>query len=142
MSFRLNFAQPILTLIYNPTCSKSNKVLSILHEALEKRPGVFKLDLLDYQKQPPTKDQLTNIINYLNLENDLNQILRNENVAAEGTTKVKGPSSIQELANLVKEQPIRLQRPILVDWNNGRAIIARPPEKAGGFLKDLGYLND
>src|SRR6266540_408429 len=105
MSFRSNFAQPILTLIYNPTCSKSNKVLSILHETLRKQPGVFKLDLLDYQKQPPTKDQLRNIVQYLKIENDLNQILRNEN---ENATSVKegAASSIQELANIVKEQPI------------------------------------
>src|SRR5277367_3100423 len=100
MSFRLNIARPILTLIHNPACSKSNKALTILHEALEKQPGVFKLDLLDYQKQPPTKDQLRNIIQYLNIENDLNKILRNE----DGTTKEeRGPSSIQELANIIKE---------------------------------------
>ncbi|RIA80735.1 hypothetical protein C1645_761400 [Glomus cerebriforme] len=139
MSFRLNIALPILTLIYNPACNKCNKTLSILHKVLEQHPDAFKLDILDYQKQPPTKDQLRNIVQYLNIENDLNKILRNEDgTVKEGT----GPSSIQELTNLVKEDPIKLQRPILVDWDKGKAIIARPAEKVDGFLKELGYLKE
>jgi arsenate reductase-like glutaredoxin family protein len=136
MSFRLFNVQPILTLIHNPTCSKSNEALSILHKALKKQPGAFKLDVLDYQKQPPTKDQLQNIVRYLNIENDLNKILRNED-STEGE-----PSSIQELSYVIKERPIRLQRPILVDWDKGKAIIGRPAEKVDGFLKELGYLKD
>src|SRR5947208_4063260 len=102
MSFLLNLPQPILTLIHNPACNKSNQSLSILHKALEEQPGIFKLDLLDYQKQPPTKDQLENIVRYLNIENDMSKILRNE-----GDT-VKVPSSVQELVNIIKEKPIRL----------------------------------
>ena len=142
MSFRLNIAQPILTLLYNPACNKCNQALSILHKALEQQPGVFNLDILDYQKRPPTKDQLQNIVQYLNAENDLNKILRDEDGTAKEGDTMQGPKSIQELANIIKEQPIRLQRPILIDWDKGRAIIARPAEKVDGFLKELGYLKE
>ncbi|RGB30236.1 hypothetical protein C1646_765622 [Rhizophagus diaphanus] len=145
MSFRINMVQPILTLIYNPACNKSNKALSILHKTLEQQPGIFNLDILDYQKTPLTRDQLRNIVQYLNIENDLNKILRNEDgTVKEGneTTKIEQPKSIQELTNIVKEQPIRLQRPILVDWDKGKAIIARPAEKVDEFLKELGYTKE
>ncbi|GBC08865.1 hypothetical protein RclHR1_08440006 [Rhizophagus clarus] len=145
MSFRMNVAQPILTLVFNSACNKCNKTLSILHKALEQQPGIFSLDVLDYQKTPLTQDQLRNIVQYLNIENDLSKILRNEDgTTKEGDTasKVEQPKSIQELANIVKEQPIRLQRPILVDWDKGRAIIARPAEKVDGFLKELGYTKE
>jgi arsenate reductase-like glutaredoxin family protein len=145
MSFRLHVAQPILTLIYNPVCNKCNKTLSILHKALEQQPGIFNLDVLDYQKTPLTRDQLRSIVQYLSIENDLGKILRNEDgTVNEGdtATKIEQPKSIQELANIVKEQPIRLQRPILVDWDKGRAIIARPAEKVDGFLKELGYIKE
>ncbi|CAG8743405.1 16504_t:CDS:1, partial [Dentiscutata heterogama] len=69
---------------------KSNVALSILHEALKKQPGIFKLDVLDYQKQPPTKDQLRNIVQYLGIEHDLNKILR------EDTSTAAGEESMQE----------------------------------------------
>ncbi|CAG8531522.1 12691_t:CDS:1, partial [Racocetra fulgida] len=135
------FAQPIITLIYNPSCSKSNLALSILQEALTKQPGVFKLDILDYQKQPPTKDQLRNIVQYLGIEHNLNQILRDNvsiTTSGENTQEtIKTALSVSELTEVIKQQPSRLQRPILVDWNNGKAIIARPPEKVEEFLKEL-----
>ncbi|CAG8497186.1 14131_t:CDS:1 [Cetraspora pellucida] len=146
MSFRMPFAQPIITLIYNPSCSKSNLALSILQEALTKQPDVFKLDILDYQKQPPTKDQLKNIVQYLGVEHDLNKLLRdNTSISTNGEDTqetVKTALSVSELSEVIKQQPSRLQRPILVDWNKGKAIIARPPEKVEEFLKELGYLKE
>ncbi|CAG8827331.1 12674_t:CDS:1, partial [Dentiscutata erythropus] len=44
--------------------------------------------------------------------------------------------------DIIKQNPSNLQRPIVVDWNNGKAIIARPPEKLNEFLKELGYWKD
>nr|CAG8492100.1 7512_t:CDS:1 [Entrophospora candida] len=164
MSFRLNF-QPILTLIYNPKCSKSNKALQILNETLEKEPDIFKLDVLDYQKQPLTNDQLRSVVDYLGIKdnNGFGSILRSDDASGnvnnnisqkegKGNTSATAtnntaespsiplPSTTQELLEIVKQQPIRLQRPILVDWNKGKAIIARPPEKITDFLYELGYL--
>ncbi|RIB10443.1 hypothetical protein C2G38_1979798 [Gigaspora rosea] len=146
MSFRMPFTQPIVTLIYNPSCSKSNVALSILHEALKKQPGIFKLDVLDYQKQPPTKDQLSNIVQYLGIEHDLNRILRDDTstvASEEGIQEtMKTAHNVNELTEVIKQQPLKLQRPILVDWDKGKAIIARPPEKTKEFLKELGYLKE
>ncbi|CAH1762133.1 2585_t:CDS:2 [Entrophospora sp. SA101] len=165
MSFRLNF-QPILTLIYNPKCSKSNKALQILNETLEKEPDIFKLDVLDYQKQPLTNDQLRSIVDYLGIKdnNGFSSILRSDDASGnvnnnisqkegKGNTSATAtnntaespniplPSTTQELLEIVKQQPIRLQRPILVDWNKGKAIIARPPEKITDFLYELDTQN-
>ncbi|CAG8716686.1 15382_t:CDS:1, partial [Acaulospora morrowiae] len=124
MSFRLPHAQSILTLVYNSKSKNSNTALSILYEALRRQPGVFKLDILDCKKQPLTKDQLRNITDYLGAENDLKSVLRNDESEA-----VETASNVDELENVIKKQPDRMQRPILVDWNKGKAIIARPPEK-------------
>ncbi|RHZ86439.1 hypothetical protein Glove_51g83 [Diversispora epigaea] len=162
----MSFSQPILTLIHNSRCNKSKNAHSILCEALKRQPGIFKLDILEYQKQPPTKDQLRLIAQYLNVENDLNQLLRNndnsnnngktstpttstttETSSANEDTTVRSNATndirgINHLADIIKQNPSNLQRPIVVDWNNGKAIIARPPEKLNEFLKELGYWKD
>ncbi|CAG8539237.1 2577_t:CDS:1 [Acaulospora colombiana] len=134
MSFRMPYAQPILTLVYNKKCNSSNRALSILYDALKKHPGVFKLDILDYKKQPPTKDQLRNITEYLGVGKDFSTILRKD-ASADAETL----NSVDELEEAIRRRPEILQRPILVDWDKGKAIVARPPEKVGDFLKEMGY---
>ncbi|CAG8778020.1 25444_t:CDS:1, partial [Racocetra persica] len=83
-----------------------------------------------------------NIVQYLGVEHDLNKILRDDVSIAAGEEctqeTVKTVHTISELSEMIKQQSSKLQRPILVDWNKGKEIIARLPETVEGFLKELG----
>src|SRR5438128_1073694 len=75
MSFRLR-AFPILTLVHNPKSLISMKALSILQSAHSAKPDKFTVDVLDITKQPPTKDQLSNIVDYLGVGENVQSVLR------------------------------------------------------------------
>lgn len=56
---------------------------------------------------PPTNDQLSNILDYLG--------------ASKAGSVVSGASDASQALKKFKESESAFQRPIVVDWNNGRA---------------------
>lgn len=64
-------------------------------------------DGIDVVEDPPTNDQLSNILEYLG--------------PAKSGTVVSGASDISDALRKFKDSENAFQRPIVVDWNNGRA---------------------
>jgi arsenate reductase len=109
-----------VTIYHNPACSKSRKTLEII-ESQGVRPKI-----VEYLLQPPAPGALLHLAGMLELP--LADLLRtSETDFAESPTRVPVDDG-QALAQWLNEHPRVLQRPIVVDEDNGRAIIGRPPE--------------
>src|SRR5438128_1870912 len=120
MSIRLNRI-PIISLFHNPSCSHSLAALSLLRSASDRvlnTRAAFNLDVVEYIQNPPTPDQLRLVSQYLGPPPQ--KLLRPD------APKVE---SLAEVIAEVRRDPAVLERPIAVDWDNGRAVIGRPPEK-------------
>lgn len=61
----------------------------------------------DVQEGPPTNDQLSTILDYLG--------------ASKAGTVVQGASDASDALKKFKANENAFQRPVVVDWNNGRA---------------------
>ncbi|OZJ06034.1 hypothetical protein BZG36_01120 [Bifiguratus adelaidae] len=130
MSFRDLRRLPIISIFHNPSCSKSRATLSLLQNVLNESSTAkppFSLDIVDYTQNPPTKEQLQTVIDYLGLKDASAQ-----NILRPDAPKV---SSIAELVKLVTNDASVLERPIVVDWDAGKAVIARPPEKVEKLIQ-------
>ena len=115
----------MIKIIHNPRCRKSREALKIL---IEKKLNPV---IIEYLKQNLNKIQIKEIISLLNQE-DLNKIIRkNESIYKERYREKK--FSDTELINVIYENPILLERPIVIKGN--RAIIGRPPEKILDLFK-------
>jgi arsenate reductase len=115
----------MLKIIHNPRCRKSREALKIL---IEKKLNPV---IVEYLKQNLSKTQIKEIISLLNQE-DLNKVIRkNESIYKEKYREKKISES--ELINAIFENPILLERPIVIKGN--RAIIGRPPEKILDLFK-------
>ncbi|KAG9294750.1 hypothetical protein G9A89_008229 [Geosiphon pyriformis] len=149
MSFRMPRLIPIISILHNSRCLTSNQALQLLQSARGKAKDRFNIDIIDDQKQPVTQDQISIILENLGIGKDFGKLLRLdegkvskfedkiETDQNEGEIFVKNPRTEEEFFQLVEKNPMKLQRPIVVDWDKGKAIIARPPEKVNEFLKDL-----
>jgi arsenate reductase len=96
------------TVYYNPRCSKC---------------GVTPR-LVDYQQSPPEAAELTQLAELLG--DQAAHLLRRDEAAAAGVT-LPAELSIPELVQVVRANPHWMQRPVVV--LDGRALIARPPER-------------
>ena len=103
---------------FNPQCSKCRTAQSILAE------HNVDAEFVRYLDNPPTRDELKRLMEMLGI-NDPRQMMRTgENVYKENELQI---ASRDELLDAIVENPILLERPIFV--RNGKAVIARPPEK-------------
>lgn len=116
-----------ITIYHNPRCSKSRKTL----ELIESRSVVP--TIVDYLATPPDAKTLTRIAGLL--EVPLAELLRrNEAEFREAGDSV--PLDDEEaLARWVHAHPRVLQRPIVVDEQNRRAVVGRPPENVLELLE-------
>lgn len=111
------------TIYHNPRCSKSRQALEIL------RSHHINPTIIEYLKFPLNLEQLAALRAYFDLRdfvranepifNKLNLTLEDENLVLQA----------------MLENPILMQRPIVT--GNGKAIIARPPEKALVLLDEV-----
>lgn len=102
---------------HNPRCSKSRQAKVLLEDM-----GVD-AEVREYLKEPPTRDELEALLAALDLD-DPRAIVR----TGEDAYKQLGlaDATADELLDAVVDNPILLQRPIVV--RDGRAVIGRPPE--------------
>ena len=108
----------VVTIYHNPRCSKSRQTLALLEEK-----GV-EPKIVEYLKTPPTTAELKRILKNLGLKP--RDILRKgEAVYAELGLK-DGTQTDDELLTLMVENPILIERPIVVAGDH--AAIGRPPE--------------
>jgi arsenate reductase-like glutaredoxin family protein len=78
----------------------------------------YQVDVIEYLSNPPTPDQLRQVSNYMG--------------TVQGMLRPDAPKvdTIGQLIELVKENPAVLERPVVVDWDKGRAVLGRPTADA------------
>ena len=112
-----------VTIYYNPRCSKCRQSLELV------KKQTTNIEINEYLDSPPTPGQLTHIISLGIRAKDL--IRTNENEWKQLSLDIDSCSD-EELVNAITNHPKIMQRPIVLA--NGKAIIARPPEKAMEIL--------
>ncbi len=73
--------------------------------------------MADVQEAPPTPDQLGNILEYLG--------------PSKAGTVIKDATGSSDALRRFKENESLFQRPVVVDWNNGRAGTFDPSSELG-----------
>ncbi len=106
------------TILYNSNCSKCRQTLALLEK------NKIQPDKVEYLNSPPTILTLTEIISLGISAKDLIRTGEDEwsQTGLDLETATDG-----ELINAIIQFPILLQRPIVIA--NGKAVIARPPER-------------
>jgi arsenate reductase len=107
------------TVWFNPSCSKCRALRGILEER-----GV-EAEYRHYLEEPPTKAELEQLAGLLGLE-DPSPMLRAKDAAF--TEMGLAGADAGSMLDAVVAHPALLERPVLV--HRGRAVIARPPERA------------
>ncbi|WP_313739535.1 arsenate reductase (glutaredoxin) [Pseudomonas sp.] len=107
-----------LTLYHNPRCSKSRSALALL-EARGLAPTVVR-----YLETPPDAATLRTLLDRLGL--GARQLLRTGEDAYQALGLADPALTDEQLIAAMVEQPILIERPILVAGDN--AVIGRPPE--------------
>ena len=103
---------------FNPNCSKCRTAASILDE------HNIDAQVVRYLDTPPTREDLERLMALLGID-DPRQMMR----TGEDAYRDEGLASAgrDELLDAIVKHPILLERPIFV--HNGKAVIARPPER-------------
>ncbi len=117
------YLDSMIKIYHNQRCSKSRCVLDILKESQAK------FSVIDYQKNPPTKTELNEILTMLGMK-PFDLIRRGEDVFKE---KFKAQNLLDdEWLEILIQYPKLIERPIIV--NQGKAVIGRPPERVNEIL--------
>lgn len=113
-----------ITIYHNPRCTKSRQTLQLLEEK------GFSPQVIEYLKQAPTVEELTEIIAKLGISP--RQLLRKqeEEFKTEGLAD-QSLSDLQIIEAMVRS-PKLIERPIVIA--NGKAVIGRPPEAVLAIL--------
>ncbi|KAG0206754.1 hypothetical protein BGX33_007222 [Mortierella sp. NVP41] len=129
MSFRLP-KFPMLTLFHNPASEVSSQALKLLRAASVTHR--FDIDLIESTATPPTHQQVSNIVEYLgkgSVVKGCGEILSSEGPKA---------STVSEVQKILDKNPGYLRRPLVVDWNKGKAIVADPASRVSEMVKNVG----
>lgn len=105
-----------VTIYHNPRCSKSRKTLRLIEES------GFKPQVVDYMKEPPTPEQLEDLLSRLGI-NASELVRRGEEVYRALNLD---NASEEEVLLAMSREPVLIQRPIVV--RGRRARLGRPPE--------------
>jgi arsenate reductase (glutaredoxin) len=109
---------------HNPKCSKSRNAVTLLEEK-----GI-KADVVKYLENTPSKEQLKEVLMKLNMK--AYELLRTgEDIYKE--LKLKDISDEEKLIDIMIENPILIERPIIIKEN--KAVIARPIENLEELIK-------
>jgi len=103
---------------HNPKCSKCRQTLELLKEKS------VDPDVVEYLNNPPTVDELDNILNMLGVEPEALMRTREAEYKESGLDQT-GLSRSQQIEKMVAF-PRVIERPIVV--HDGKAAVGRPPE--------------
>ena len=106
-----------VTIYHNPRCSKSKQALSLL-ESKGNKPIV-----VEYLKNPLTTEQLSQIINELNIK-PIDLVRKNESIWKENY--IGKELSDDELVEAMISNPKLIERPIVTSSKG--TVVGRPPE--------------
>ena len=112
-----------VTVWFNPRCSKCRTAQGIL---AEKGVGA---DYVRYLESAPSRNELERVLKMLGADDPM-AIVR----TGEDRWKELGldPADRDAVLNALAENPILIERPIVI--RDGRAVVARPPEKVLDLL--------
>jgi arsenate reductase len=113
-----------ISIYHNPRCSKSRQTLALLQER-----GIEPV-IVEYLKTPPDVETLKSLLKKLQLS--ARQIMRTGETAYRDAGLADPDLSETTLIEAMVEQPILIERPIVV--NGDRAAIGRPPENVLAIL--------
>jgi len=108
------------TKIYlNPNCTKCRLSMQLLDDK-----GINP-EITEYLNEPPSVDELNNILNLLSLEP--RELMRQHEAPYKELNLANKSLGRDELIQAMVDNPILIERPIII--HNGKATIGRPPEK-------------
>jgi arsenate reductase len=110
----------MLTIYHNPRCSKSRKTLELIQES-----GV-EPTIVEYLKVTPDAGRIVHMAGLLDVP--VAALLRRGEDEFKNATDLPDLADNAALAAWIESNPKTLQRPIVVDDENERAVVARPPE--------------
>lgn len=106
-----------IKIYHNPRCRKSREGLQLLENSNQS------FEIIKYLDNPLTSDELTSIINLLNIQ-PIDLVRKNEAIWKE---KFKGKSlSNDAIIKAMVDYPKLIERPIVTKGN--KAVVGRPPE--------------
>ncbi len=107
------------TIYHNPKCSKCRATLEILNNK-----GV-EPNIIEYLKNPPSKEELAEIIQKLNIQPT--ELIRfKEEKAKELGISATDDLTLEEWLTILTENPVLIERPIVLSAKG--AMIGRPPK--------------
>ena len=109
---------------HNPRCSKSRQTLSLLEE------NNVDLEIVEYLKNPPSVNELTDVIGLLELTPQQLMRKREPEYKQSGLDNTELSESTQ--IELMVANPKVIERPIVI--GKGKAAIGRPPENVLDIL--------
>ncbi len=113
----------MITIYHNPRCRKSREGVAILEASTQD------FEIVKYLDQLLSEDQLTDIINLLNIT-PIDLVRKNEKIWKEN---FKGKSlSDQDIIKAMVNNPKLIERPIVI--NGKKAVVGRPPETIQSIL--------
>ena len=105
-------------IFHNPRCSKSRQTLSLLEDQGET------LQIVEYLDNPPSIDELTFIINELDIQP--RDLMRKGEAEYKELNLSDEALSKAELIAAMQANPRLIERPIVI--KNGKVAVGRPPE--------------
>ena len=109
----------VARIYHNPRCSKSRQALALIEEQGEAP------EVIEYIKTPLDNASITELLTMLDM-NARDLMRKQEDTYKELKLDNHGLSEAQ-LVQALADYPRLLERPIVV--RNGKAVVARPPEK-------------
>jgi arsenate reductase len=107
-----------VAIFFNPQCSKCRTARGLLDER------GMEAEIIEYLVEPPTFDDLRTVMGQLGISDPREMMRTGEEVYASlGLADRSGDALLEAMV----AHPILLERPIVV--YQGRAVIARPPER-------------
>lgn len=107
-----------LKIYHNPRCSKSRAAMEFLEEK-----GI-KAEVIKYMDNPPDEAAIKELLDMLGLKP--REIMRKHESVFKEAGLDDPTFTDEELIEAMVQCPSLIERPIVV--NNGKAVIARPPE--------------
>ena len=107
-----------VTIYHNPRCSKSRQTLQLIEEKN------IKPVIVEYLKTPPSKSELKNILNMLNLKP--RDLLRKKEAEYKEQGLDNTSLTDEQIIEIMIAHPKLIERPIVVTDN--KAALGRPPE--------------
>lgn len=108
-----------VTIFHNPNCSTSRQVLASIREA------GFDPVVVDYLKQPYTREQLTGLLKAMGLQ--ASDVLRRKGDLYAGLAQTQPDRSEAEWLDLMVLHPVLVERPIVVTPRG--TVLCRPKER-------------